>query len=282
MILTLEDADGRRGLGEASPLPRYSRETLPDCRAALDAVRWQEIGGIEELAIGPAAAQFAAETAVLELIAQQQARSIADLLGQQRDRVPLAALIEEGFELDRIEAALARGIRTVKLKVGRDLSRELALVESIRKRFGERIALRLDANRRWSIEEAREALNALVPFAPELVEEPCADWDAIDPVVPLALDESLQEMSFERIRALAKKAAALVLKPMALGGFARCLALARLAQELGLSCVVTHLMDGPIAVAAASELALALPGNVLACGLDRHGNFGKSEIGARA
>jgi L-alanine-DL-glutamate epimerase-like enolase superfamily enzyme len=38
---------------------------------------------------------------------------------------------------------------------------------------------------------------------------------------------------------------------------------------MGLGVVVTHLFDGPIAMAAACELALALP-KTLACGLDVH------------
>ena len=65
----------------------------------------------------------------------------------------------------------------------------------------------------------------------------------------------------------------LVLKPTLLGGMCACLALARDAAARGLSVVVTHVFDGPVALAAAAELAAALPGRVLACGLDRHGGL---------
>jgi L-alanine-DL-glutamate epimerase-like enolase superfamily enzyme len=164
----------------------------------------------------------------------------------------------------------------VKLKIGRDLARELDVISALRATFGDRIALRLDANQSFSSEDANRAMRALEPFAPELLEEPSAEWDRLQPRIPLALDESLIAMQPERVRGLAARGivSALILKPMALGGFSRCLALARLAEELGLAISVTHLFDGPIALAAAAELALALPGRLLPCGLDRHAGLG--------
>jgi L-alanine-DL-glutamate epimerase-like enolase superfamily enzyme len=45
--------------------------------------------------------------------------------------------------------------------------------------------------------------------------------------------------------------------------------LARLARRAGIGVVVTHLMDGPVALAAARELALGLE-TPMACGLDDH------------
>jgi L-alanine-DL-glutamate epimerase-like enolase superfamily enzyme len=54
-----------------------------------------------------------------------------------------------------------------------------------------------------------------------------------------------------------------------LGGLARCLALAARARAAGVDAVVTHSFDGPIATAAACELALALAPR-RAVGLDRH------------
>ena len=94
-------------------------------------------------------------------------------------------------------------------------------------------------------------------------------------LVPVALDESLQGGDSLVTSLLeAGVCQALVLKPMALGGILRCLHLARLAARHGVGVVVTHLFDGPVALAAATELALALPGRVLACGLDLHPGLG--------
>jgi L-alanine-DL-glutamate epimerase-like enolase superfamily enzyme len=85
--------------------------------------------------------------------------------------------------------------------------------------------------------------------------------------VPLAADESLALPG--AWPALATLCRVVVLKPTLLGGLAACLQLARDAAARGLAATVTHTFDGPIAVAAAAELAVALD-SPLACGLDRH------------
>jgi hypothetical protein len=64
--------------------------------------------------------------------------------------------------------------------------------------------------------------------------------------------------------------ASLVLKP-ALHGFFGARDLGLRAIDRGKQVVVTHMFDGPVALAAACELALSLPAAPLACGLDLHG-----------
>jgi L-alanine-DL-glutamate epimerase-like enolase superfamily enzyme len=64
--------------------------------------------------------------------------------------------------------------------------------------------------------------------------------------------------------------AAVVLKPMTLGGFDRCLTIAEAAHAAGLAVIVTHVFDGPIGSAAAACLALAIRGVTMPCGLDAH------------
>ncbi len=138
-----------------------------------------------------------------------------------------------------------------KVKIGVAGDRELCA--AIRARFPS-TPLRLDAN------GVRVALDGFARFDPELVEEPYG----LEAPFPLALDESLQRLEPDR---LPPGIAALALKPMALGGAARCLAFARAAAARGLAVYASHLHDGPIARAATLALAEALPGKVLACGI---------------
>jgi hypothetical protein len=65
----------------------------------------------------------------------------------------------------------------------------------------------------------------------------------------------------------------LVLKPAILGGLLRARELAVRAQQHGKDVVVTHLFDGPFAMAAGCELALSLPRPPLACGLAPHADL---------
>jgi L-Ala-D/L-Glu epimerase len=283
LILILEDELGLRGFGEASPLPGHSPDTIAQCREELSQIDWNE----PTATVHSPAARFAIETALLDLRAQSGSTSISSLLGAARESVPLSSLIsasDEAGAIEEAQRAIDRGITTVKVKLGRRaLDRDVAIVAALRRTFGDRIAIRLDANGRWTPDEAAAALRDLEPYAPQLIEEPIALRSLPDasPVlafsrlaarIPIALDESLQHLSTDHIRTLAQRhlVDALVLKPMALGGFSRCFELARLAADLDLPCILTHLFDGPIALAAAAELALALPCRLLACGLDRH------------
>ena len=64
------------------------------------------------------------------------------------------------------------------------------------------------------------------------------------------------------------------LKPAILGSLLVARDLALQARARGKDAVVTHLFDGPVALAAAAELALSLPAPALAAGLDPHDRLG--------
>ncbi|HWN66977.1 MAG TPA: enolase C-terminal domain-like protein [Haliangium sp.] len=247
------------------------------------------------------AARFALETALLDVIAQRTGaplwrvlRAGAGLGPDPRHAdapaaVPLNAVCAQGDPgrvLDDVAAAHARGIRCFKLKVGRDVPSELAALEAARARHGDEISLRADANQAWQPAQAREHLQRLAALAPEYVEEPVvapmAHLAALAPLpVPVALDESLAftdtrttpaaDARVPELDALlaAGLASVLVLKPMLLGGALPAMALARRARAHGADVVISHIFDGPVALAACAHLAVALAAS-RACGLDRH------------
>jgi o-succinylbenzoate synthase len=297
LLLCLGDEQGLVGIGEASPLPGYSADNLATCGDRLQKVPWGDLalelsesdGRLsftapteQQLAALPAAARCAAETALLDLIAQHRAVPLATLLraGTPPAAVAVSALLtgENPAELlASAHAAVARGFRVLKVKVGRPdgAAWELAALRELRRQLAPNITLRLDANRAWTLAEATERLAALAEIEPELIEEPLAQVNELRHLktpLRIALDESLQHLDAESavVPLLATGAVrALVLKPMALGGPLRCLQLARLAATYAAPCLVTHLFDGPVALAAAAAVALALP-LPLACGLDAH------------
>ena len=165
----------------------------------------------------------------------------------------------------------ARGITTGwKVKIGRGTA-----PAAVRDAIGDDLALRLDANQSLAVDD----LPALAAARAELVEEPLigglCECDPRDVrALPVAADESLLDAdAWSRLAPLVRagRLRALVLKPMALGGFSACFALATRAAAHDVAVVVTPARDGPNQhLQAAAALALALPGRVLACGLDRH------------
>jgi O-succinylbenzoic acid--CoA ligase len=281
VLLELEDEEGRRGRGEASPLPGFSVDSLAMAEADLHAWaehlprRLEDVPAIFAAAAEAAspAARFALESALLDLLGQERELPIYRLLGGRDHPIPLVHLLPVNDTLAAAEELYEAGARHFKVKVGGDdFAAELAMLTALRGRFGQKIELRLDANRGLAGPGREEKIAALAAFDPELLEEPGGDFE-IEAPYPLAFDESLLEPPVRAaLPGLLRKSGyrVVVLKPMALGGFAACLELARVAAAAGCASVVTHLFDGPIALAAAAHLALALPGRVLPCGLASH------------
>jgi o-succinylbenzoate synthase len=301
LLLRLTTDSGKSGLGEASPLPGYSRDTLESCERALQSL---DFGAAPLSAGGEAlldwvamqaplgdspAARFAVEMATLALIdtASESTSLPGTALPGQRAPSPSAALLANSSRmacLSSAEAAFARGLRTFKLKLGRPSAweEELAQLSALRLRFGSTVAVRLDANGAFAPLELEARLQELGAFGPEFLEEPCglaalaAHTEGGERALPvkLALDESLQALVPQALppwlEAFSERGGlrALVLKPMALGGIRSCQAWAKVARRWGVGCVVSHLFGGPLALAWERRLSIGLGDPELADGLD--------------
>jgi o-succinylbenzoate synthase len=297
MILRVRTLDGLVGQGEASPLPGYSSDSYATALEALQSVDWVGLpepkapDGIGELldlldaiadSTQPSSARFALETAYLDLVGQRAQQPLWRLLGGANDLapVPISSLIGNADDeriVDAARAAVARGVAGVKVKLsGLSSDERVDRVCSLRAAIGS-AGLRLDANRSLPADRALSELAKFRGLNVDFIEEPVASSaldSLVDPKVPIALDESLQDTNvWNRIRPALKRlgCVALVLKPMALGGFSTCIRWARTARELGLQVTVSHLFDGPVALTACAHLALAVASRRYGSGLDPHG-----------
>jgi L-alanine-DL-glutamate epimerase-like enolase superfamily enzyme len=123
-------------------------------------------------------------------------------LSVDRDtRVPLLAPCQahEPAEIDaEVDRLIAKGFRTLKVKVGYRWQDDLRRVARIQRAAAGRAALRLDANRSFSEADGKAFASRLDPAGIELFEQPCGaeDWDANAAVaavstVSVMLDESI-------------------------------------------------------------------------------------------
>lgn len=297
VLLRVVDEDGVVGWGEASPLTGYSPDALTDVEGALDewAVRWAR-GEVQvdaaaramptealfaglDLAALPAA-RCAIDTAVLELAARRLGvplhAFLLDLAGPARpvERLAVAGLVTlsgvhrpgapetSESSLGQVSELVAAGYRTVKCKLGGGaFAAQLEQLREIRAEFPY-LTLRLDVNGRWPRDSARERLGALKrEINPEFVEQPVGPEELLSLVgapVAIAADESLRIPGAPARLTGPGGCAVFVLKPMVLGGALRCIRLAQAAFDDGIRVVVSHTFGGPVAHAAACELALAL------------------------
>lgn len=224
---------GEQGWGEYSPLPGYPND--PElCMAAA-----------REAATRPWPAARRQIVPVNELIA-----------GVDPDQAAVLAL-----------AAAARGAQCVKVKVG--VGDDLGRLAAVRDGLGWRIALRVDANGKWDLEQAETMIAKMTRYHLELVEQPVASLQDLARLrrrvsVPLAADEAIRSLSDALELAERKAADVVVLKTQPLGGVWAAL---QLAEAAGVPAIVTSMYETSIGLAAGLALAACLPELPYACGL---------------
>ena len=288
-VLRLMRNDGTTGVGEASPLPGYSPDSMADVSAELglladEAIRVDPLASPLELLEGAFAAhplknpsaRFALETALLDWLGHTRRQPVHQVLGGDVERrpIPIADLVMEPNPklwpacADRL---LADGAKRLKFKIGSQLGAEVAALEAIR-RTHPALPLRLDANCRLTIDALRKHAEPLEALELELIEEPVApaQWlGALNLPLPFALDETLRDHALSQQLLDSGKIRAVVIKPTVLGGLRASFEVAEQAAAHGARYLVSHTFDGPIARAATAELALALQ-TELAAGLGSH------------
>jgi len=140
----------------------------------------------------------------------------------------------------------------------------------VRAAVGPLVALRLDANGAWSIQEAVAAIESLSPAGLELVEEPTHGLENVRAVrervgVRVAIDETAAEPG-----ALSAGAAdAVCLKVSRCGGISALMEAAAQVRRSGAEVYVASSLDGPLGVAGAlhAAAARAASGPIPHCGL---------------
>lgn len=277
VLLELKDEDGNIGLGDAAPLPGFSHESAGEAASQLRALTEADAAAEEPYP----SVRFALEQARLSLRAVQAGGPLSRLLSPApRETVELNALISTGPDEAPAEARRLRdaGYRAVKLKVGRlGVEDDVELVRGVADEL-ESVALRLDANRAWSLEDALRFARGVEAVEVEYVEEPLAEPEllsrfASESGLPVALDESLVGMPASGLGDH-RYAAAMVLKPTLLGGLSRSLALAARADDLGMKSVVSSAFESGVGTLGLVALAASLSGDGAPAGLDTYRRLG--------
>ena len=282
IAVTLTGEDGVVGHGEAAPLLPYdgisvervesaleryvplltqpegrngaqlieacrNADDLPQALAAVDLALWDRAGQIRGLPLA-------------KLISDDPAPAVPV-------NATLTALDRTGVA-EQTAKAVAAGFDCVKVKVG--VGDDAGRVAAARAAGGPELALRLDANGAWDVEQAVRMIEVLAPAGLELVEEPVHGLQRVREVrervaVRIAIDETAAEHG-----ALgAGVADAVCLKVSRCGGISGLIVAATLVRASGAEPYIASSYDGPLGIAAAVHAAAALAsrGPVPPCGL---------------
>jgi L-alanine-DL-glutamate epimerase-like enolase superfamily enzyme len=281
VLVTLHAADGATGNGEAAPLQSYDGVSVADVLVALEACRPVLASYPGHAPVADVVARCGEITTVAPALAAIDL-ALWDLAGKRANQ-PVWRLLSAGVGAPLVEvnwtiaaadrsgaaqeAAEARvaGFKTVKVKVG--IGDDAGRVAAVRAFGGPQLAIRIDANGAWDLDEAIDALRALQPSGIELCEEPVHGLDALAALrdateIPVALDESADAPG-----ALDEAFGDMVcLKIARCGGIAGTLAAADRARAAGYEVYLASSLDGPLGIAAALHCAAVIAPR-RACGL---------------
>jgi L-alanine-DL-glutamate epimerase-like enolase superfamily enzyme len=147
------------------------------------------------------------DMALWDLKAKRANLPLWKLLGGNDPRVPCyAGGIDLMLPLDDLlkqtDDNLARGFRAIKMKVGRKLlSEDVERVAAMRRHLGDGFPLMVDANMKWSADEAIRAARAFQPYDLTWLEEPISPDDVAGHArvvreggLPIAAGENLRTL----------------------------------------------------------------------------------------
>lgn len=231
--------------------------------AAWDRMWWQlreAGGGITTLAMA------AVDIGLWDLQAKAAGLSLTDLIGRERDEVPVyASGVNRHLALDELAEQVHRWVEAghtrFKIKVGQpSLEEDIERVAAVRRIIGTGRQLMIDANQLWDLPTARRAAQALSAFDIFWLEEPLPAEDlqayarlraAVD--IPLAAGESLYTEAQFRDVLLADAVDFVQPNVCRVGGITPFLRIARLARLFDVP-VMPHLLPD-----ISGQLALCLP-----------------------
>ena len=207
--VTLTDADGVEGWGEAAP-QRYYGETVETVLASLDVYatampedpfmidaaerRW------EAALRGNASARAALSSALHDLCGRKLGIPVYRMWGLDPADAPLSTFTIGIDTAERIRAKIAEASEYPVLKIKLGTDRDIEILETIRDATSQE--LRVDANAGWTVRQAIRMLPVLEEFGVTVLEQPLPATDIAGLAeirrharVPLIADESCRTLA---------------------------------------------------------------------------------------
>jgi O-succinylbenzoate synthase len=286
LVLVSAHGGGLTGWGEAatSAAPWYEYETVETClhvltRFLAPRVVGQEVASAEDVARlmapirGHNIAKMGLEAAVWDLLGQAEGKSVSQLLGGTRDRVPVGVSIGIQPTVEDLLARIAdfwqQGYARIKIKIrpGWDVE----VVHQVRQALP-RAPVMVDANSAYTLADA-DHLAGLDDHNLLMIEQPLAHDDLVDHAAlqarlrtDICLDESVPSLAAAR-SALAMGSGRIInIKPGRVGGLTVARAIHDLCLERGIGVWCGGMLETGIGrahnVALASLPGFSLPGDI--------------------
>ena len=281
-ILELISDTNIKSYSEIAPLPNFSKETMFDVIKEIKFFKQEFLRKqippdiLAKLKYYTPSVRFGIESAFLQLTAQSKELTLIDLLNPNAKHTLIVNALLTGTQkeiLYRAQELSRKGFQAFKIKIGRlPLDVETSMIHDVRKIVGEKALIRLDANRSFNLKTAIDLYEQIKTADIDYIEEPFQSFDILkkylsEPIceMPIALDESLTEISVESLNSMfALKA--IVLKPMMIG-YTDTMMYAKKAFALGIKPVISSSFETSIGSHILASMA-AIIDTTIPIGLD--------------
>lgn len=279
IVVRITTDDGQTGFGEAPPTAVITGDTQGSILSAIEefispAIIGMEIENLDGIMkklhgciLKNSSAKAAVDMAVYDLFARSCGKPLYKVLGggQKEIETDLTISVNDVEEMisDSLKA-VSQGFRILKIKVGKESSKDVERIQAIRQAVGPDIKLRIDANQGWSAKDAVRIIRTLEDMGidMDLVEQPVKahDFEGMKFVTsqvytPILADESVFS-SEDAIHIIRERAADLInIKLMKTGGIYEALKICAIAESFGVECMIGCMLESKIAVSAAAHLA---------------------------
>jgi L-alanine-DL-glutamate epimerase-like enolase superfamily enzyme len=283
VAVTIRTDEGISGFGEATVAPVWSGESQGSAMYAIRHLLSAALIGKDPLHIGALTdsmdralignpfTKAGIEMALLDLAGKVLNVPTNILLGGARRSTAIPLKFSIGAFPPEDAARIARhavelGLRSVKVKVGLDVRKDIERVEAVRAEVGRNFRVAVDANAGWTENDAVRAIPDLERLDVNAFEEPLRRGDFRGCArlrrrtsIPIMLDESIftYENALEAIR---EDACDLIsIYPGKNGGILRSLQIAHLSAAAGLECIIGSNLEMDLGTSAMLQLAVAIP-----------------------
>ena len=281
VLITITLKDGSVGYGESAPLPPSTGETQETALAAArgcaellkghDAAHWRTLSHlIHSVYFSQKTVCAGMEMALLDALTRSYGIPLYIFFGGASTSVETDMSIplvspQRGYELAK--ETVARGITSIKIKVGSDLHEDVDRVEAIRE-AAPGIGLTLDANQGYTPNEALLCLEALNDrdIRPLLLEQPVHkdDFEGLRYItqhtpVPIAADESASSPAAVA-RLIAMGAVNVVNIKLMKSGFVEAMDIAAICRSTNTQLMIGAMIESRLAISAATHFVAGLGG----------------------
>lgn len=280
VIIKIICDNGIVGWGEAPPTAVITGDTMGSIEAAINEVmapnlmhtdfsQYEQMLSIVQTAIvGNASAKAAIDMAIYDCLSQLCKLPLYQFLGGYSHEIETDYTVSVNGPEEMGEDAVnyvQQGFDVLKIKVGKDsIATDIERIKEVRRRIGNKIKLRLDANQGWGKKEAIFAIRKLedLDLGIELVEQPVKAWDiaglkqVTDHVDTLIMADESIFTPRQALEVVKNRSADLInIKLMKAGGIYQAQMINQLAEASGIECMVGSMIETKVGITAAAHFA---------------------------